>query len=31
MTSEASRQRWPEPEIDFSTFPGRDGEPMADT
>ena len=31
MIAEASRQRWPEPEIDFSTFPGRDGKPMADT
>ena len=30
MTAEASRQRWPEPEIDFSTFPGKDGRPMAD-
>jgi len=31
MTAEASLQRWPEPEIDFSTFPGKDGKPMADT
>ena len=31
MTAEASRQRWSEPEIDFSTFPGKDGKPMADT
>ena len=31
MTAEASRQRWPEPEIDFSTFPSRDGRPIAIT
>ena len=31
MSAETSRQRWPEPEIDFSTFPGKDGKPMADT
>jgi len=31
MIAEASHERWPEPEIDFSTFPGRDGKPMADT
>ena len=31
MTAEASRERWSEPEIDFSTFPGKDGKPMADT
>jgi len=30
MSAETSRQRWPEPEIDFSTFPGEDGKPMAD-
>jgi len=30
MSAETSRQRWPEPEIDFSTFPGKDGKPMAD-
>jgi len=30
MIAEVSRQRWPEPEIDFSTFPGKDGKPMAD-
>jgi len=30
MIAEVSLQRWPEPEIDFSTFPGKDGKPMAD-
>ena len=30
MSAETSRQRWSEPEIDFSTFPGKDGRPMAD-
>jgi len=31
MITEASYGRWSEPEIDFSTFPGTDGKPMADT
>ena len=31
MIAEAEPGRWSEPEFDFSTFPGRDGKPMADT
>ena len=31
MITEARYGRWSEPEIDFSTFPGKDGKPMADT
>ena len=28
MIAEASRGHWSEPEIDFSTFPSREGRPL---